>query len=271
MWTQSCSKSDFWNAFWNAKKGVLDRDPDLESLILGHVNAKLFRNVIRACAFWKCALKPCWSHAWVNQRGLRSRNKILPRSAQILIVIGNAFAMHVNARRSIHDPNHVLDRDPKHLSERDSGPCEHSHCSFLTLSYLWAPPFEKIANIFLPPPPHYATISQVPESVGHKPKCNENNSCGCCLRIAPISLVLESESHKPKRNENNGYSCGVTQQHNKPLSINGSILSIMVYKQLVHICLRFNVPLTKDTCKWWAGQGKSLFRNRGMNCPSKRC
>ena len=25
----------------------------LESLILGHVNAKLFRNVIRACAFWK--------------------------------------------------------------------------------------------------------------------------------------------------------------------------------------------------------------------------
>ena len=27
----------------------------LESLILGHVNAKLFRNVIRACAFLKCA------------------------------------------------------------------------------------------------------------------------------------------------------------------------------------------------------------------------
>ena len=39
----------------------------LESLILGHVNAKLFRNVIRACAFWKCALKPCIS-ARVNQR-----------------------------------------------------------------------------------------------------------------------------------------------------------------------------------------------------------
>ena len=31
----------------------------VESLILGHVNARLFRNVIRACAFWKCALKPC--------------------------------------------------------------------------------------------------------------------------------------------------------------------------------------------------------------------
>ena len=28
MWTQSCFKSGFWNAFWNAKKkGVLDRDP----------------------------------------------------------------------------------------------------------------------------------------------------------------------------------------------------------------------------------------------------
>ena len=41
------------------EKGVLDRDrprkPDSEDLL----NAKLFRNVIRACAFWKCALKPC--------------------------------------------------------------------------------------------------------------------------------------------------------------------------------------------------------------------
>ena len=27
MWTQSCLKSGSWNAFWNAKKGVLDRDP----------------------------------------------------------------------------------------------------------------------------------------------------------------------------------------------------------------------------------------------------
>ena len=64
--------------------------------------------------------------AWVNQRGLFSRNKILPRSAQILIVIGKAFTMHVNARSSNHDPNHVLDRDPKRLLERDSSPCEHS-------------------------------------------------------------------------------------------------------------------------------------------------
>ena len=36
--------------------------------------------------------------------------------------------MHVKARSSNHDPNLVLDRDPKRLSERDSSPCEHSHC-----------------------------------------------------------------------------------------------------------------------------------------------
>ena len=41
--------------------------------------------------------------------------------------------MHVNARSSNHDPNHVLDRDPKRLSERDSSPCEHSLC--LSASY----------------------------------------------------------------------------------------------------------------------------------------
>ena len=46
-----------------------------------------------------------WSHAWVNQRGLRSGNKILPCSAQIRIVIGKAFALHVNADNSNHDPN----------------------------------------------------------------------------------------------------------------------------------------------------------------------
>ena len=36
------------------------------------------------------------------------------------------IAMHVNAQSSNHDPNHVLDRDPKCLSERDSFSCEHS-------------------------------------------------------------------------------------------------------------------------------------------------
>ena len=126
--TQSCFKSGFWNAFWNAEKRAFWIVIRVESLILGHVHTKLFRNVICACAFGKCALKPRWSHAWVNQRRLRSRNKILPRSAQILIVIGKAFAMHVNTRSSNHDPNHVLDCDPKRLSECDSFSCEHSLC-----------------------------------------------------------------------------------------------------------------------------------------------
>ena len=62
-----------------------------------------------------------WSHAWVN---LRSRNIILPRSAQILFVIGTVVAMLVNARHSNHEPNQEADRDPKRLSERDSLLCE---------------------------------------------------------------------------------------------------------------------------------------------------
>ena len=142
MWTQSCFKSGFWNGFWNAKKREFWIGIRVESLILGHVNAKVFRNVICACAFWKCTLKPCWSHAWVNQRRLRSRNKILPRNAQILIVIGKAIAMHVNTRSSNHDPNHVLDRDPKRLSERDSFSCEQSqsHTKHGEISF-WLSPF----------------------------------------------------------------------------------------------------------------------------------
>ena len=71
---------------------------------------------------------------------MHSRNKISPRSAQILIVIGKAFAMHVNARSSNHDPNHVLDRDLKRLSERDSFSCEHSQFqSRFLLPHLFCP------------------------------------------------------------------------------------------------------------------------------------
>ena len=55
----------------------------------------------------------------------------------------------------------------------------------------------------------------------------------------------DSKVHEPKRNENN--SCGVMQQHNKPLS-NGPVLSIMVHKQLVRIWLGVNGPLTKAMC-----------------------
>ena len=98
----------------------------LESLILERVNAKLFQERDSCVCILEmraeAMLKPCTGQS----ARTCSRNKILPRSAQILIVIGKAFTMHVNARSSNHDPNHVLDRDPKRLSERDSSPCEHS-------------------------------------------------------------------------------------------------------------------------------------------------
>ena len=45
--------------------------------------------------------------------------------------------------------------------------------------------------------------------------------------------MQDSKGHKPKHNDNN--SCGVMQQH-KLLS-DGPVLSLMVHKQLVHICL----------------------------------
>ena len=48
-------------------------------------------------------------------------------------MIGKAFAMHVNAHSSNHNHNHVLDCDPKCLSECDSSPCEHSQC----VTLLW--------------------------------------------------------------------------------------------------------------------------------------
>ena len=41
------------------KKGHLGSRSALKAWFWGLVNAKLFRNVIHACAFWKCALKPC--------------------------------------------------------------------------------------------------------------------------------------------------------------------------------------------------------------------
>ena len=81
-----------------------------------------------------------WSHAWVNQRGLCSRNKILPCSAQILFMIGTAFAVLVNARSSNHEPNQEADRDPKRLSERNSFLCEQA----LLASFL-LPPVQVVA------------------------------------------------------------------------------------------------------------------------------
>ena len=52
---------------------------------------------------------------------------MLPRTAQILFVIGTAVAMLVNAHSSNHEPNQEADRDPKRLSERESLLCEPAH------------------------------------------------------------------------------------------------------------------------------------------------
>ena len=109
------------------KNSVLDRDPPrkpdsrtCESKALSERDSCMCILKLRTEAM----------HKRMDQsaRGLHSRSKILPRSAQIVIVIGKAFAMHVNTRSSNHDLNHVLDCDPKCLSERDSFSCEHIHC-----------------------------------------------------------------------------------------------------------------------------------------------
>ena len=109
------------------KKGVLDRDqrrkPDsrtCERKALSEHDSCMCILEMRAEAMHGSISADC---------AVLSRNKIFPRSAQILIVIGKAFAMHVNAHSSNHDPNHVL----KHLSERDSFSCEHGH--YLTTIY----------------------------------------------------------------------------------------------------------------------------------------
>ena len=64
----------------------------LECLILPFVNAKLFQNVIHACAFWKCALKPCMgkSAQYIGTKYLAVRRSCF--------VIRTAVAMLVNAQ-----------------------------------------------------------------------------------------------------------------------------------------------------------------------------
>ena len=179
---KALSNQAFETRFETPKKGVLDRDPLRKPDSIGHVNAKLFRNVIRACAFWKCALKPCMTR--VNQRGLRSGNKILPRSAQILIVIGKAFAMHVNAHSSNHDPNHEADRDPKRLSERDSFLCEHSHrarwLAMLVMIDMTECAGQQIVHVYINLMVNVITW-----------RCNVNGLTKCCVYVSySITLPL---------------------------------------------------------------------------------
>ena len=118
-----CERNALSNqAFEREKKGVLDRDPRQKPDSRTLWTQSSFETWSVRVHFGNAR----WSHAWVNHRGLRSRSKILPRSAQIPIVIGKVFVMHVNARSSNHDPNHEADRDPKRLSERDSFFCEQA-------------------------------------------------------------------------------------------------------------------------------------------------
>ena len=102
------------------KKGILDCDPPRKPDSEDMWTQSSFRTWFVLVHFGNVR----WNHAWVSQR---SRNKILPHSAQILFVIGTAVAMLVNARSSNHEPNQEADRDPKRLSERDSLLCEQAH------------------------------------------------------------------------------------------------------------------------------------------------
>ena len=94
----------------------------------GHVNAKLFRNVIRgirACAFWRCALK---LHAWVNQRGLRSRNKLFTSQCADPVrdwdgVCNACERTYFKSRTQSGSGSRS-----KRLSVRDSFFCEQAHC-----------------------------------------------------------------------------------------------------------------------------------------------
>ena len=120
------------------KKGVLDRDPPRKP-----DSRTCERKALSERDSCVCILK-MRAEDMHKRMGQSARAdcavgaKLLPHSAQILIVIGKAFTMHVNARSSNHDPNHVLDRDPKRLSERDSFSCEHSLCidsSYSTIGF----------------------------------------------------------------------------------------------------------------------------------------
>ena len=125
MWTQSCFKSGFWNA---KKKGVLDRDPPRKP-------------DSRTC---ECkALSKRDSCVCILKMHTEAMHKRMGQSARVDCAVAAKYYFAVRRswswswRRlqcmwkhgsSNHDPNHVLDRDPKRLSERDSSPCEHSQC-----------------------------------------------------------------------------------------------------------------------------------------------
>ena len=87
------------------------------------------------------------------------------------------------------------------------------------------------------------------------------------LLLCHYLALPDPEGHRPKRNENN--SCGITQQYNKLLSSgpNGPQTAA------VRICLGVNGSLIKATCNWLTGRGGGgiyFFRKWGINYPNER-
>ena len=128
---KAVSNQAFKTRFEMRKKGRFWIVICLESLILGHVNAKLFRKR-DSCM---CILK-MRAEAMHKRMGQSARADCAVGAKYYLAMrrswswLGRRLQCIVNARSSNHDPNHVLDRDPKRLSERDSFSCKHSHCVF---------------------------------------------------------------------------------------------------------------------------------------------
>ena len=131
MWTQSCFKSRFWHAFWNAKNRAFWIVIHIESLILGHVNAFSSFGTWFVCVHF--GMRAEAMHGSISADcAVGTKYYLAVRRSWSWL--GRRFAMHVNACSSNHDPNHVLDRDLKRLSERDSFSCEHSQCQIRILT-----------------------------------------------------------------------------------------------------------------------------------------
>ena len=109
-------------------------------------------------------------------------------------MIRKAFAMHVNARSSNHDPNHVLDRDPKvfrnvilaHVNTAIAT-CNHPNfhfdvmdfcecCSKEVIKFFWC-------SVYLKPQDSFGefnkTFSWSTESAGNHQKNTTRHSCNC--------------------------------------------------------------------------------------------
>ena len=120
MWTQSCFKSGFWNAFWNAKKGRFQswsayRKPDS-----------------RICE--RKALSERDSCVCILKMRAEAMHKHMGQSARADCAVGAKYYLAVHrswswfGRRLQCMWTHVVQITiPINLSERDSFSCKHSH------------------------------------------------------------------------------------------------------------------------------------------------